>query len=133
MKKKFFNLQFLGVLSLSLFSSISAFAGSLVIEVPDDPEPTKETIVYQCNTGNTETKKERAEATYYNAGEIALVDLKWNGKRIIASNVIAASGAKYVGAQYIWWTKKDEATFYDLINDPKEEMPLNCVEEKGTE
>ncbi|EJF97173.1 MliC family protein [Bartonella taylorii] len=130
MKKKLFNLHFLTVLNLSLFSSISAFAGSLVIEVPDDPEPTKETVIYQCNT---ETKKERVEATYYNAGEIGLVDLKWNGKRVIASNVISASGAKYAGAEYIWWTKKDEATFYNLINDPKEEMPLNCVEEKGTE
>ncbi|WP_208437122.1 MliC family protein [Bartonella taylorii] len=130
MKKNFFNLQFLAVLSLSLFNSISAFAGSLVIEVPDDPEPTKETVIYQCSA---ETKKERVEATYYNAGEIALVDLKWNGKRVIASNVIAASGAKYVGGEYVWWTKKDEATFYNLINDPKEEMPLNCVEEKGTE
>ncbi|EJF74625.1 MliC family protein [Bartonella alsatica] len=130
MRKTSFILRFFAALSLSFFGSVNAFAYSLVIEVPDDPEPTKETVVYQCNI---KTKKERVEATYYNAGNIALVDLKWNGKQIIASNVIAASGAKYVGAEYIWWTQKDEVTFYDLINDPKQEMPLNCVEEKGTE
>ncbi|GAA5104261.1 MliC family protein [Bartonella jaculi] len=131
MKKTFFNLRFLVVLSLSLFSSISAFAGSLVIEVPDDPEPTTQTISYQCDMG---TSNEHVEATYHNAGNIALVDLKWKkGKRIIGSNVIAASGGKYVGGQYIWWTTKNEVILYDLINDPKEEKPIHCVEEKSTE
>lgn len=129
MKKKFFNLQFLAVLSLSMFSSISAFAGSLVIEVPDDPEPTKETIVYQCSS---ETQKQRVEATYYNIGEIALVDLKWNGKRIIAANVIAASGAKFVGGEYVWWTKGNEASFYNTLTEDRA-LSLECVKEKSTE
>ncbi|WP_455480713.1 MliC family protein [Bartonella sp. B12(2025)] len=115
-------------LNLSLFNSISAFAGSLVIEVPDDPAPTTETVVYQCDTG---TSKERVEATYLNADNISLVDFKWKGRRVIASNVISASGAKYMGDIYVWWTKKDEAIFYDLINDPEEEKPIRCVEEKA--
>ncbi|UTO28372.1 MliC family protein [Bartonella harrusi] len=127
MKKTFFYLRFFATLILSLFSSISVFAGSLVIEVPDTPEPTTETVTYKCEMG---TKKEHVEATYHNAGEISLVDLKWNGKRIIASNVIAASGAKYAGAEYIWWTTKNEASFYNLINDPKEENPFLCTKEE---
>ncbi|UNE54208.1 MliC family protein [Bartonella machadoae] len=129
MKKTFFNLRFFAILSLSLFSSMSAFAGSLVIEVPDTPEPTTEIVSYKCEMG---TKKEHVEATYYNAGDISLVDLKWNGKRVIAANVIAASGAKYAGAEYIWWTTKNEASFYNLINDPKEENPFLCTEEQDT-
>ncbi|MCZ2157842.1 MliC family protein [Bartonella sp. 220] len=127
MKKTFFNLQFFATLTLSLFSAMSAFASSLVIEVPDTPEPTIESIAYQCSIG---TKKERVEATYYNTGDISLVDLKWNEKRIIAANVISASGAKYAGGEYIWWTKHNEASLYDLINDPKEEKPFHCVEEQ---
>ncbi|MBB5073712.1 membrane-bound inhibitor of C-type lysozyme [Bartonella callosciuri] len=130
MKKTSFTVQFLTTLSLSLLGLTSAFASSLVIEVPDDPEPTIQTIAYQCDMG---TSKERFEATYHNAGTISLVDLKWKGKRMIGSNVIAASGAKYVGGPYIWWTQKNEATFYDLMNDPNEEKPINCVEEQGTE
>ncbi|VEJ44569.1 MliC family protein [Bartonella vinsonii] len=129
MKKTFFNLQFVSTLIFSLFSAMSAFAGSLVIEVPDTPEPTIESVTYQCNIG---TKKERVEATYYDTDDIALVDLKWNKKRIIAANVIAASGAKYAGGEYIWWTKQNEALLYDLINDSEEGKPFRCVEEKDT-
>ncbi|WP_375639905.1 MULTISPECIES: MliC family protein [unclassified Bartonella] len=129
MKKISFTKQFFITLSVLLLGSINALASSLVIEVPDDPEPTTETVSYQCDMG---TSKEYVEATYYNAGNIALVDLKWNGKRIVGSNVIAASGGKYVGGQYIWWITKNEAIFYDLINDPKEEKPIHCVEEKST-
>ncbi|WP_375622083.1 MULTISPECIES: MliC family protein [unclassified Bartonella] len=130
MKKISFTKQFFITLSVLLLGSINALASSLVIEVPDDPEPTTETVSYQCDMG---TSKEYVEATYYNAGNIALVDLKWNGKRIVGSNVISASGGKYVGGQYIWWITKNEAIFYDLINDPKEEKPIHCVEEKSTE
>ncbi|WP_375626080.1 MULTISPECIES: MliC family protein [unclassified Bartonella] len=130
MKKISFTKQFFITLSVFLLGSINALASSLVIEVPDDPEPTTETVSYQCDMG---TSKEHVEATYHNAGNIALVDLKWNGKRIIGSNVIAASGGKYVGGQYIWWITKNEAIFYDLIDDPKEEKPIHCVEEKSIE
>ncbi len=100
MKKTLHILGFLA--TSSLFSLGNTFAASLVIEVPNDPEPTTQTVTYQCDTG---TNKERVEATYHNADHISLVDFKWKGDRIIAANVIAASGAKFVGEQYIWWEK----------------------------
>ncbi|WP_208435471.1 MliC family protein [Bartonella phoceensis] len=130
MKQTSFTLRFFAILSLLFFGSVSAFANSLIIEVPDDPVPTTETVVYQCDMG---TSKEPFEATYHNANNISLVDLKWKGNRIIGSNVIAASGAKYVGGPYIWWTQRNEAIFYDLINDPKEEKPISCVEKKDAQ
>ncbi|WP_455477847.1 MliC family protein [Bartonella sp. B10] len=126
MKKTLPILGFFAALSLLLFSSISVFAGSLVIEVPDSPEPTTKTVAYQCDNG---TSKQRVEAIYLNAGSISLVDLKWKGERIIAANVIASSGTKYVGEQYIWWDANNEATLYDLINDPEQVKPINCKEE----
>ncbi|WP_455477846.1 MliC family protein [Bartonella sp. B10] len=127
MKKTLPILGFFTALSLLLFSSISAFAGSLIIEVPDDSKPETQTVAYQCDTG---TSKEHVEVTYLNAGSISLVDFKWKDKRIVGANVISASGAKYAGDQYIWWTSKNEAIFYDLINDPEEDKPIRCVEEK---
>ncbi|GAA5096340.1 MliC family protein [Bartonella acomydis] len=127
MKKNIFTTRLCAVLSLFLFSSLNTFAASLVIEVPNDPEPTTETIAYQCDI---DTNKERVEASYLNAGNISLVDFKWKGKRIIGSRSMSASGAKYVGGQYVWWTTKNEVVFYDLINDPKEEKPIYCVEEE---
>lgn len=130
MKKTSFTLRFFAALSLLFCSSINALAGSLVIEVPDDPAPMTETATYQCDMGKN---KESVEATYHTAGNIALVDFKWKGRRIVASSAIAASGTKYVSGQYVWWTKKNEALFYDLINDPKEENPMRCVEEQSAQ
>ncbi|ATO58013.1 MliC family protein [Bartonella sp. 1-1C] len=115
-------------LSLLFFNPITAFAGSLVINVPDVPEPMIKQVVYQCDTG---TNKEKVEATYLNADNISLVDFKWKGERIVGANVIAASGSKYAGAQYIWWESKNEVTLFDLINDPEEKKPIFCkIEDK---
>ncbi|MDD9330930.1 MAG: MliC family protein, partial [Bartonella sp.] len=44
-------------------------------------------------------------------------------------NVIAATGAKYAGAQYIWWEMNKEVTLYDLANDPEEKKPIICKDE----
>ncbi|EJF79203.1 Membrane-bound lysozyme inhibitor of C-type lysozyme precursor [Candidatus Bartonella washoeensis] len=126
MKKTLHILGFFAALSLSLFSSNNTLAGSLIIEVPDNPEPTTQTIAYQCDTG---TSKERVEAVYLNADNISLVDFKWKGDRVIAANVIAATGAKYAGAQYIWWETNKEVTLYDLANDPEEKKPILCKDE----
>ncbi|MBB4075853.1 membrane-bound inhibitor of C-type lysozyme [Bartonella fuyuanensis] len=119
------TLGILGFFSSLLFFNVSStLAASLNIEVSDNPKT--QTITYQCNIGE---KKERIEATYYNADNISLVDFKWKGDRIIAANVLAASGTKYVGEQYIWWEKNKEVTLYDLIQDPEEKNPILCKDE----
>lgn len=130
MKKIAFIVGFFAALSLPLFGSLNAFSGSLVIEVPDEPKPTTEIATYQCDTG---TGKEHVEVTYLNADNISLVDFKWQGKRIIASRSISASGVKYMGGPYIWWIKGDKARLSDLINDPEEKNLILCVEEQKTE
>ncbi|WP_254473757.1 MliC family protein [Bartonella sp. B1098] len=119
------TLQILGFFSFLLFFNVtSSLAAALVIEVSGNPET--QTITYQCDMGEN---KERVKATYHNADDISLVDFKWKDDRIIAANVMAASGAKYVGEQYIWWEKNKEVTLYDLIQDPEEKKPILCKDE----
>ncbi|EJF83391.1 hypothetical protein MCU_01076 [Bartonella elizabethae Re6043vi] len=119
------TLQILGFFSFLLFFNVTnSLAAALVIEVSGNPET--QTITYQCDMGEN---KERVKATYHNADDISLVDFKWKDDRIIAANVIAASGAKYVGEQYIWWEKNKEVTLYDLIQDPEEKKPILCKDE----
>ncbi|WP_336293794.1 MliC family protein [Bartonella sp. CB169] len=127
MKKTLCILEFLAASSLWLFSSGNALAGSLILEVPDNPEPKTQTVVYKCDTGINE---ERVEAIYLKAENISLVDFKWKGNRVIAANVIAATGAKYAGGQYIWWEADNKVTLYDLINDPEEKKPILCKDEE---
>lgn len=126
MEKTFLILRFFATLSLLFFGSNSAFSGALVIDVPSDPQPTEQIIVYQCSSG---TDKETIEATYLNAGNIELIDFRWKGERIIGSSVVSTSGKKYTGGQYIWWNNKDNVILYDLINDPKKEKPILCKDE----
>ncbi|EYS95529.1 MliC family protein [Bartonella bacilliformis] len=117
------SLAILAILGVLLFKQTGISVGSLIIEVPEDPNPTKTTVMYQCDT---ETDKEQISVTYLNADTISLVDFTWRGQRVIGANVIAASGVKFAGAQYIWWIKKDDAILYNLIDDPTEENPIRC-------
>ncbi|KEC56034.1 MliC family protein [Bartonella koehlerae] len=126
MRKTLHILGFFAALNLSLFNSSNAFASSLIIEVPDDPEPTTQTIAYECKAG---TNKKRVEAIYLNADNISLVDFKWNSDRVIASKIISNTGTKYAGIQYIWWKKNNEVTLYDLVHDPEEKKPIFCTDE----
>ncbi|UTO28371.1 MliC family protein [Bartonella harrusi] len=126
MKKTLQLLGFFAALILSSFSSINAFAGSIIIEVPDTPEPKTQTIAYQCDTG---TSKERVEAIYLDADNISLVDFRWKGDRVIAANVITNTGKKYEGAQYILWEVNNEVTLQDLAHDPEGKKLIHCKDE----
>ncbi len=126
MKKALHILGFLTASSLSFFSSGNTFAASLIIEVPDSPEPTTRTVAYQCDTGKSQ---ERVEAIYLNANNISLIDFKWKGDRVIAANVIADTGKRYEGAQYIWWEMNNEIKLHDRIRDPEGKELIRCKDE----
>ena len=46
----------------------------------------------------------------------------------MASNVLSASGARYAGGQYIWWSKGDTADLYDLTEGGEETPAASCRE-----
>ena len=81
----------------------------IVIRLPG-PERSvaRETLNYQCDAG------ERVVVEYINVGANSLAVLRIAEETVIAANVMAASGAKYAGGRYEWWTRSDEATLYDL-------------------
>ena len=66
-------------------------------------------------------------ATYVNAGEVSLAVLDIDGETVVASNVLAASGARYAGGRYVWWTKGDEADLYDLMDGGDDKPVAHCL------
>ncbi|MFD1197756.1 MliC family protein [Brucella gallinifaecis] len=100
----------------------AALAGEISIPLPDDVDVTENSVLYKCGDQNI-------SATYYNAGENALVQLEMEDNTVIAANVLAGSGARYAGGIYIWWTKGDTADLYNLMDDPEQEKPISCKEE----
>ena len=69
--------------------------------------------------------KDFVKVDYINAGNIHLAVLPVGGEMQVFSNVMAADGAKYAGAQYVWWSKGKEATF---INEMDGGAALTCKE-----
>ena len=68
------------------------------------------------------------DVEYVNAAPNFLALLPVNGETYLFTLVLAASGAKYAAANYVWWTKGPEASLYDL--SPGEDAPpiLTCSE-----
>ncbi len=92
----------------------------VVIRLPGPEQSVvRETLNYQCDAD------QRISVEYINVGANSLAVVRIGEETVIASNVMAASGAKYAGGRYEWWTKGDEATLYDLTKG--ENAPgVNC-------
>jgi membrane-bound inhibitor of C-type lysozyme len=105
-----------------LACATAAAASEIAIPLPEGARVASKDAVYDC-------EGEELRVTYINATTISLAVLDINGVTIVASNVISASGAKYAGAQYIWWTKGDSADLYDLTSRIGETPIMSCVAE----
>jgi membrane-bound inhibitor of C-type lysozyme len=98
-----------------------ASAASLEIPLPEGVEAQTIETSYACAERNI-------GVTYINAGDISLALLEFEDKTVVAANVLAASGARYAGGQYIWWSKGNEATLYDLMNGGEDAPGVACTE-----
>ena len=90
----------------------------IAIVLPEPMPASSQTVFYDC-AGRP------VEAAYINAGDISLVTLQIGEDFVVASNVIAASGARYSGGQYIWWVKGDQADLVDFRNGGMEAV-ITC-------
>ncbi len=72
---------------------------------------TLTTAAYSCNGG------EPFQVRYLNAGPNSLALIPIDGEERIFVNVISGSGARYVAAQYEWWSKGDSATLTNLMEE----------------
>jgi membrane-bound inhibitor of C-type lysozyme len=96
-----------------------AFAATISIDLPGGEKPATQTVDYSCG-GRT------ISATYINAPGNSLAVVRIDGATVIMASVLAASGARYAGQQYVWWTKGKEADLYDLTKG--EDAPAtHCV------
>ncbi len=95
-----------------------AVAEPLTIDLPG--VAARETVTYSCNGDRT------VSAEYVNIGSNSLVVLAVGDQTLLMVNVLAASGARYAGQQYIWWTKGDTADFYDLTKGEDAAPEFSC-------
>ncbi|MBN3857296.1 lysozyme inhibitor [Paraburkholderia sp. Ac-20340] len=83
------------------------------LELRDIHVQSRHTFSYTCADGKT------FKVSYLNAANgqsFALVPV--DGRKFLLVGVVAASGVRYVGAKYAWWTKGPGADLYDTMADP---------------
>lgn len=97
-------------------------SSGFAISVTGSDDFSSEKVKYKCGDQDV-------IATYINADDISLVQLDFSDKTIVAANVLAASGAKYAGDQFIWWEDQGEVSLYNIIDDPEQKKPIACVED----
>ena len=122
MKK--YSIGLLSFFCLATGMAVAAPSNNLQIKLPTGIKVDRQTAVYTCSAKNgnaTELlaalSKNRVTVQYLNAGDISLAVLQISGQTQVFSNVIAADGAKYAAAQYIWWSKGDDALFSSATDD----------------
>lgn len=113
--------RLIAISALTMIASAAAFASEIKIEVPGEGTTEVKPVSYKCDG------ELPVSATYINAPGNALAVLLIGDDTVVTANVLAASGAKYAGGKYIWWTKGTEADLYDLTLG--EDAPArHCVE-----
>ncbi|WP_378944220.1 MliC family protein [Mesorhizobium sp. ANAO-SY3R2] len=97
-----------------------AAATTVTLELPGDAPVDRQTVTYKCDGP-------AVKAEYVNAGENSLVILTFDDRTVVAVTVLSASGARYAGRQYVWWTKGDNADLYDLTRGEDAPPVFSCT------
>ncbi|MCL4651154.1 MliC family protein [Burkholderia multivorans] len=115
--------QTVAALALAGLTVSVAHAAQLTIEEID--ADARQTVAYQCAN-----QPQPVRVSYWLAGNgqsFALVPV--NGQRLLFVDTVSASGVRYQGGRYTWWTKGKEATLRDEIADEKSPPLLaDCVQ-----
>jgi membrane-bound inhibitor of C-type lysozyme len=85
------------------------------------------TTVYGCGEGT-----EPLTVKYINAAPNFFAILPIEGEDVVFVNVISASGAKYVAAEYEWWNKGTDATLHNVTEGLDAAPVLTCSENVQT-
>ena len=109
------------MLAAALLGVAAAHADPLTIDLPDAAE--RQTVAYSCDGDRKVT------AEYVNAGANSLAIVKLGDDTVLMVNVLSASGARYAGQQYVWWTKGNSADFYDLTKGEDAPAEFSCEAE----
>jgi membrane-bound inhibitor of C-type lysozyme len=108
-------------IAAALLGVAAAQADPLTIDLPGAAE--RQTVAYTCDGGR------KATAEYVNAGANSLAIVKLGDETVLMVNVLSASGTRYAGQQYVWWTKGNSADFYDLTKGEDAPPEFSCTAE----
>lgn len=111
------------VFALSFLVLTEAQALDLTIPLPLEAHTTVErlNVDYDC-------AGESFAVDYINAGPVSLAVFSYDNAPVVSALVLSASGARYAGGRFIWWTKGNHASLYDLMKGEDAPPALECSE-----
>ncbi|MBS9479244.1 MliC family protein [Ancylobacter radicis] len=118
--------QNLPVLTAALFvigAGAAKAADHIVIPVPKGSSVITTKVKYTCDT------MKDLEATYINAPPIALATVSFKDEYLVMVNVLAGSGARYAGDRFVWWTKGNTGSLYDLTKGENAPPIASCTQD----
>ena len=97
---------------------------TLTLESSSDIE--RKSVIYQCDD-------EQVLAVHYvNAAPNFLAILPVDGVHHVFVTTLSASGARYVAGPFEWWSKGDEATLRDLMQEEDAPPLATCLAASNT-
>jgi heat shock protein HslJ len=93
---------------------------TISIPVPGADAVQSQSRSYDCEDGRT------VEVDYINAGSVSLAVLTMQDEFVVAANVIAASGARYAGGPYVWWSRGSDEALLEDIRQGEDSSPMTC-------
>lgn len=105
---------------------------NLNIALPPSAQVQTQIVEYHCSGSPNLLSRysmSSVKVQYINAGAIHLAVLVVDNETRVLANVIAASGAKYVADEFVWWTKGNLASLTTIQHT--EAGTLTCVHNEG--
>lgn len=101
----------------------AAVGSAITITLGATGDFERKTVHYGC-TGDQDS----IAVDYLNAAPNYLALIPLDGTTLVFNTVLAASGAKYAAGKYVWWTKGNTASLYDLTQGENSKPILTCNE-----
>ena len=104
-----------------------AISSGLAITLNTTGDFDRKTVGYGCKG-----IQDSLSVDYLNAAPNYLAMIPLDGSVLLFNTVLAGSGAKYVSGKYVWWTKGQDGSLYDLTEGPNAKPILTCSEVNDT-
>jgi len=105
-------------------AAIPAATSAVIITLGTTGDFERKTVHYGCEGGDVGN----LSVDYINAAPNYLALVPLDGSTLVFNTVLSGSGAKYAAGKYVWWTKGNEASLYDLTQGANAKPILTCAE-----
>jgi len=101
-------------------------SAALILTLESNGDIERTVRRYQCEDESSLTVQ------YINAAPNFLAILPVDGENHVFVTTLSGSGARYVAGPYEWWSKGNEGTLRDLMQDEGAEPMAQCTEANNT-